>query len=134
MAINYKIKKVVDAVSKDKKDVFRAFAVKMTTFDSESLAEFISDQCSLTSADVKGIMAILCDAIHYYASDSYIVDLDYLGNFRYSPKAPIISDPKNFTSRMINGVKVIYNPGSSIKRKLSLAKLEKFNPIVEKDV
>ncbi len=90
----------------------------------KQLAEEISLDTALNSADVYSAIKALEQKFMKHLSIGNILDLGELGRFKASFKSKVCDSLKDVTPKTVTNYTVLYKPGKEIKEKLSQTKLE----------
>lgn len=93
------------------------------------LANVISDQCSMTASDVKGIISALISQIKGALVDSTIVRLGDFGSLRCEVKSKLVDSEDDFSIKDIKGVKVVFTPGAQFRTACKGARYQAFRDI-----
>ena len=88
----------------------------------------ITASSAFTRADVIGLMYGLMDVIADELKDGKIVRIDPLGTFTLKAKSRGTDDPKKFTSRRIDGVKLHFSPHKEFLDELRSVQWKKWKP------
>ncbi len=81
----------------------------------EKLSNIISDQCSLTPSDVRGIISALLSQIKMAIVDSQIVRLGDFGSLRAEVSSTLSTTKKGFSKENLKGIKMVFTPGKQFK-------------------
>jgi predicted histone-like DNA-binding protein len=80
---------------------------------------------SLSRGDVANVINSLIDTVPKYLLMGKSVNLGELGTFRVSFTSEGVEDPKDFTVDKISGVRILFVPGTELKKKLGNVHFEK---------
>ena len=118
MALRYRITKRSNNIG-DKKNQYILQAVNTGTIDLDSLSEYISQECTLHSVDVKAVLIALGTKLDFFLRDGKIVDLGDVGKFKMGFKGTAAETPELLSvKRKIKKFHVNYQPSLKLKRKL----------------
>lgn len=90
-----------------------------------NISKEIVDMSSLSRGDVSNVIENMLDVIPKYLLMNKSVSLGELGTLRLSFSSEGVEDLKDFNTNKINGVKVIFTPGTELKKQLGNIKFEK---------
>ena len=80
---------------------------------------------SLSRGDVSNVIENILDIIPKYLLMGKSVNLGELDTLRLSFSSEGVNEPETFKTTHINGVKVVFTPGSELKKALKDVKFEK---------
>ena len=89
------------------------------------LAKEVVNISSLSRGDVSSVIENLLDVIPKYLLMNKSVNLGELGTLRLSFSSEGVEDPKDFNTSKMSNVKVVFTPGSELRKQLKDAKFEK---------
>ena len=95
--------------------------------DINSLSKHIQVMCSMTPADVLGVLTALEMAVRYHLENGEIVRLGSLGSLQISLSCEGATTEEEFTPSLIRRSRIIFRPGSSLtemQRVLNYEKVE----------
>jgi predicted histone-like DNA-binding protein len=98
------------------------------TFDE--LCEDISENCTLTSADVKAVMDRMNFTLDKHLRAGRIVQFGEIGNFRMSVGSSGAAEEKEFHATQIRKPKIVFTPGGRLQTARRLTTFEKDTPRV----
>lgn len=84
--------------------------------DMDTLCKMIGARSTVSSADVKAVLDNLNFVLDMELQAGRIVQLGEFGNFRLSLSSEGANDKEGFDRSMIVGARVIFTPGSSLKK------------------
>ena len=114
MSIKYIVRKAKNP--QDSEAVVYGGRFKMTErVDFMKLCNLISDQCSVTPSDVKGIISALVNQIKNEVIDSHIVRLGDFGSLRAEVRSNLAVTKEDFGKNNLKGLKMVFTPGSQFK-------------------
>ncbi len=109
MAVKYRLKKFTTPNSPcDGK--YYAHAVMTGEKDIWDLAREIEVGCTLTTADVVGVITALVRVMTNALQDSNKVHLNGLGTFKMAIRGPIVDSPEVYDSTKIRGYHINFTP------------------------
>ena len=116
MAVKFKVvkRKVLNGAEKDSVKNY-AIAKTSGTSDLNKLCKLICSRSTLSSADVKAVLASLNWAMDLELSSGNVVQLGEFGNFRMSINSEGTNTPEDFDATKIKGVRIIFFPGSALR-------------------
>ena len=91
----------------------------------KDINKVIVSMSSLSRGEVSNVIENLFEVIPTYLLMGKSVNLGEFGTFRLSFSSEGVENPEEFTSELINGVKVIFTPGVELKNVLKTVKFEK---------
>lgn len=86
--------------------------------DIEQVAAEISARCTLTRADVVGVLKVLEEQVKQALISGYTVRLGHLGSFRLTTKAETVDEKSDVNALLVSKARVRYTPSVWIKQKL----------------
>lgn len=89
----------------------------------EQVADEISARCTLTRADVVGVLKVLEEQIERALLEGYTVRLGHLGSFRLTTKAESVDDKNDVSTALVVQARVRYVPSVWIKQKMQPKKI-----------
>lgn len=115
MAIQYRLTKMKDNISKDPKKGFYAQVVTKGTVDTHDLCKEIANRCSLTVADMKAAIEALTQAVEKNLLDGYNVNIGELGIFSLSAESKTVDDPDQIHGQSVKAKNVNFRPSLRLK-------------------
>ncbi|MDR1879414.1 MAG: DNA-binding protein [Tannerellaceae bacterium] len=94
-----------------------------TTF--EELCADITENCTLTSADVKAVMDRMNFTLDKHLRAGRIVQFGEIGNFRMAVGSSGAVDEKDFSTAQIRTPRIVFTPGKRLQTARSLTTFEK---------
>lgn len=88
------------------------------TVTIEDLAKQISGRSSLTRGDLYSAIQNVVDELPMFLLMGRSVQLGDFGTLRLSFSSEGVEDPKNFNTKLIRDVKIIFTPGKLIKAEI----------------
>ena len=104
--------------SVDKKTSYHARIVTNRTVSSEELATKIHARCSMTTADVKGVLSSLSDVIIQELKDGNRVYIEGLGYLQLTLSCPSIQKENEINAQSIQIKSVAFRPENKLKEQL----------------
>ncbi|MDH6358181.1 HU family DNA-binding protein [Parabacteroides sp. PF5-9] len=101
--------------------------------DLPKLCKLISARSSISSADVKAVLDSLNWVMEVELQSSNIVQVGELGNFRLTISSNGTDTADDFSAADIRKAKIVFSPGSSLRKAGSEVKYEEDKPIVITD-
>jgi predicted histone-like DNA-binding protein len=98
------------------------------------LCEDISENCTLTSADVKAVMDRMNFTLDKHLRAGRIVQFGEIGNFRMSVGSSGSTEAKEFHTAQIRKPKIVFTPGGRLQVARRLTTFEKDTPQVVTEV
>lgn len=110
MSVFYKLVKNISAVS-DARNKYYARTVSIGTTDLNDIAEIIERRCSMTKADVYGVLSAMVDVMSEELKMGKTIRIKGLGTFKAGIRSRGVADPKDFhPSRDIKGLTMNFTP------------------------
>lgn len=119
MSITYKARKMVSRIPGNEKTGYFAGKVHHSTMDTRSLCDYISDRCTLTSADVKGALEALVETIEMQLSRGCSVQMGDLGTFTASITSAVVDTVEELKPKVVKVKSVVFLPSVRLKEKMS---------------
>jgi predicted histone-like DNA-binding protein len=117
-----------DADTNPRKHYAQAVNNGYVTFDE--LCVDISENCTLTSADVKAVMDRMNFTLDKHLRAGRIVQFGEIGNFRMAVGSSGAVDEKDFSTSQIRTPKIVFVPGKRLQTARTLTTFEKDTPNV----
>jgi predicted histone-like DNA-binding protein len=118
MALRYRITKRKNNIG-NKENAYILQAVNTGTIDLDRLSEYISNECTLHSVDVKAVLMALGKKLDFYLKDGKIVDLGDVGKFKMGFKGTAAESPELLSvKKNIQKFHINYQPSLKLKRQL----------------
>lgn len=118
MALRYRITKRSNNIG-DKKNNYILQAVNTGTIDLDRLSEYISNECTLHSVDVKAVLIALGTKLDFFLKEGKIVDLGDVGKFKMGFKGTAEATPEALSvKKNIEKFHINYQPSIKLKREL----------------
>ncbi|MDY3364366.1 HU family DNA-binding protein [Riemerella anatipestifer] len=126
MSIKYKtIQKAQPGVAGGGDKKFYASPVYQGDKTLEGLTKDIEKISTVSGADIRAVLYALVDVMQTSLSEGRIVRLGELGSMRVSLSSEGKSKEEEVTSAAIRNTKVLFTPGSDLKKMLQTLKFEK---------
>ncbi|MDY3339369.1 HU family DNA-binding protein [Riemerella anatipestifer] len=126
MSIKYKtIQKAQPGVAGGGDKKFYASPVYQGEKTLEGLTKDIEKISTVSGADIRAVLYALVDVMQTSLSDGQIVRLGELGSMRVSLSSEGKAKEEEVTSAAIKSAKVLFTPGSDLKKMLQTLKFEK---------
>ena len=123
--LDYKLVSRKDPRDENSVAKFYALAISSGHADLRSIAEKISDRCTLTTVDTVAVLEALVGLIPQELADGKIVQLGDFGTFRTTFRSEGAETEDEFTKLKIKETKVHFRQGLEFKRKFSNLKFSK---------
>ncbi|WP_161532052.1 HU family DNA-binding protein [Riemerella anatipestifer] len=126
MSIKYKtIQKAQPGVAGGGDKKFYASPVYQGEKTLEGLTKDIEKISTVSGADIRAVLYALVDVMQNSLSEGRIVRLGELGSMRVSLSSEGKAKEEEVTSTVIRNTKVLFTPGSDLKKMLQTLKFEK---------
>jgi predicted histone-like DNA-binding protein len=112
MSIPYRLFQRRDPNNPDNPKKWYGFVKSNGRYPLHKLAERISSETTISTADVYAVLIALLDVIPKILSEGFVVVLGELGYLRTTIKTKGVENKKDFTQRNIIGRKIIFKPGT----------------------
>jgi predicted histone-like DNA-binding protein len=117
MPIRYRITKRSNTITSKNKVQYIMQAVNTGTIDVDQISYEISNECSLSSIDVKFVLMALGEKLKYHLEDGKTVDLENIGKFKVGFKCKAEADATKLTpKRNIQKYHLNFQPSVALKR------------------
>jgi predicted histone-like DNA-binding protein len=123
--LRYKIVKQRNALDKDKKEMYYPRLTKRYKYTLRDIAQHISDQSSLSRADIMAVLISLEEVIPKMLKNGRTVSLGDLGSFSLQAHAATSPSEEEVTWRSFKELKARFRPGSALKIHLSSVNFKK---------
>ncbi|MDY3316711.1 HU family DNA-binding protein [Riemerella anatipestifer] len=126
MSIKYKtIQKAQPGVADGGDKKFYASPVYQGEKTLEGLTKDIEKISTVSGADIRAVLYALVDVMQNSLSNGQIVRLGELGSMRVSLSSEGKAKEEEVTSAAVKSTKVLFTPGSDLKKMLQTLKFEK---------
>ncbi|SFS60147.1 HU family DNA-binding protein [Sphingobacterium wenxiniae] len=125
MSIKYNVHEIGNAIDPTAPKKFYVRPISSGEITLDELASQISHSCSLTEADVYGVLHSLIREIPRALADGYIVRLGNLGSFRMSINSTGSDSPQEVSEENIYKRRLIFTAGKQMKKALEKIQFEK---------
>ncbi|AFR35256.1 HU family DNA-binding protein [Riemerella anatipestifer] len=126
MSIKYKtIQKAQPGVAGGGDKKFYASSVYQGEKTLEGLTKDIEKISTVSGADIRAVLYALVDVMQTSLSEGRIVRLGELGSMRVSLSSEGKAKEEEVTSAAVKSAKVLFTPGSDLKKMLQTLKFEK---------
>jgi predicted histone-like DNA-binding protein len=95
-----------------------ASAVNAGKFTLKNLSKEIAGRSSLTRGDIENTLNNCVDIVPTFLKLGLSVQLGGLGTFRVIPLSEGVDEDKEFTVANIKGSKIVFTPGTELKKSL----------------
>ncbi|MDF9829184.1 HU family DNA-binding protein [Parabacteroides sp. PF5-6] len=109
----------------NRKPRLHARVVSRGTVSTQELAKYIHDCSSLSTADVKGVLTALCEALSHYLRYGQKVHLEGLGSFELTLTCPPVRYPHEIRAESIHFKSVVFRPDRELKNEFRTLHLER---------
>ena len=130
MSIIYKPRKMVSAIPGKKRTGFFAGKVLGSTVETDALCNHISEKCSLTSADVKGVIEALVSEMELELTSGNRVRVGDLGIFSASITSEVVDTKTELKPKKVHVKTITYLPSVRLKdsmKEAEFVRLRDFN-------
>ena len=125
MTAQYSLFKNPGEEGKNGKPTLHARLVNQRIIRTEELAEYISDSCSFSTADVKGMLEALKNRLATGLKHGAIIELEGLGTFTVSMKCPALMEEKDIKPKHVQFNKVVFRCAKELRRDLKHMEVER---------
>lgn len=132
MSIIYKPKKAVCNIPGKKQSGYIATKVLGSTISTNKLCKIISEKCTVTSADVKGVVEALVCEIELDLLQGYNIQLGELGTFSASLTSEVMDTPEELKPKKVRINKITFLPSVRLKdemKKAEFMRLRDYNKL-----
>jgi predicted histone-like DNA-binding protein len=123
--LQYKIVKQRNALDRDKKEMYYPRLTKRYKYTLRDIATHISDQSSLSKADIIAVLVSLEEVIPKMLKNGRTVSLGDLGSFSLQANAKTAPTEEEVSWRSFKGLKARFRPGSALKIHLASVNFKK---------
>ncbi|MDH6303638.1 putative histone-like DNA-binding protein [Parabacteroides sp. PF5-5] len=121
MGLNYDFYQNPLPKSGNRKARLHARVIPQGTIDLEEIAELIHESNTMTTADVKGVLAALTRLMSKKLLNGYRIHLEGLGYFQLTLSCPPIETPKEIRAESVRVKSVTYRPDTIMKKEFGKA-------------
>ena len=118
MAIQYRLTKMKDNISRNPKTGFYAQVVTKGTVDTQELCKDIANRCSLTVADMKAALEALTQTVEKKLLDGYNVNIGDLGIYSVSAESNTVEEPEKIHGQSVKVKNVNFRPSVRLKESM----------------
>lgn len=120
MALKYRINKRINTIQNNKKQ-FILQAIHTGVIDADRMSKAISNECTITEADIKAVLVALGQKLNFYLADGHIVDLEFIGKFKIGFQITAADDAASLSpKRNIKKFHINYQPSKKLKQSLKV--------------
>lgn len=107
--------------------------VRASTLQMRDVEDLLQRRSTMTEGEIHAFLLALSEAIRFYVTNSYSVEVDGLGVFTPAIKATAMNTPDEVNAKSITHKGVNYRPTSRLDSKLQSSKFTKatFTKVVE---
>jgi len=127
MAIQYRLTRMKDNISRDPKTGFYAQVVTRGTVDTQELCRDIANRCSLTVADMKAAIEALTQTVEKRLLDGYNVNIGDLGIFSVSAESKTVEEPDKIHGQSVKVKNVNFRPSVRLKETMKKSNFVRIN-------
>lgn len=120
MSIIYKPRKMVCAIPGKEKTGYFAAKANSTTIDLDDLCYRISNTCTITSADIKGVIEALVTQFELELLSGRNIQFGDIGTFSASITSDIVENKEDLKPQIVRIKTVTFLPSTRLKNKLKL--------------
>lgn len=129
MSIPYKTSRFSNNVTGDKEKNIRVQLLSWETLDTNDFVEFLSQTNRLSKGDAYKALTMVLEGIEEVLHQGKIINLEDFGNFSLNGCFRDEKEPsEEYRAESIEVKNVIFKADKQMKKRLSTAKFEKFNP------
>lgn len=88
------------------------------SIDIDQVATEISERCTVTRADIVGILKALETQLEHALLEGYTVRLGQIGSFRLTTSAVSVDDKEEVAADLVRALRVRFTPSVWLKNKL----------------
>lgn len=114
MAINYRVIKRKNNMDGGK-DVYILHAIKTGEVDLEQLAYEITNQSTLSEADVWAVLVALGNQLKYHLGEGRTVNMENIGRFNVGFRCSAKENPEDLKASEIKDFHINYQPSRKLK-------------------
>lgn len=119
MSANYNLfKNPRPGKKEDETPTLHARLVNQRIIRTQELAEDISDACSFSTADVKGMLEALKRRLAFHLKFGAIIELEGVGTFTVSLKCPPLTKEKDIKPKHVQFNKVVFRCSKELRKNL----------------
>lgn len=123
--MKFKLVKKGNPMKQEQPKKWYATSVNQGVINEEQISKEIAGRSSLTRGDVSNVLENLIDELPKYLIAGNSVKLGNFGSFRLSLSGEGSNTPEEFDTSNIKKVKVIFTPGTGLKKELIDISFEK---------
>lgn len=105
---------------------FHAKVITKDVVTTKNMRQSISRKCTVTSADVSGVLAALGDEIYQALSNGYSVHIDELGYFSLGLKCSPDINPKHVSASDVSVRTVNFTPSKEFLERFRTVKMDRY--------
>lgn len=99
-------------------NLFYPATAPLTPIDIDQVATEISERCTVTRADIVGILKALETQLEHALLEGYTVRLGQIGSFRLTTSAVSVDNKEEVSADLIRAPRVRFTPSVWMKNKL----------------
>jgi len=131
MPIEFKVAKVNNNMKPQDEPRYYAKAVTKGTVSLNKIIDAISEECTLTKADVLAVVAGLSKHLLKNLQEGYNVKIDSIGTFSTSVNSPTVDSPEKVIPREVSFNKINYLPEVPMLESFRTVQFKKVNSAEE---
>jgi predicted histone-like DNA-binding protein len=116
MSIIYKPRQAVSTVPGKERTGYFAGKVSGQTIDTNDLCKRISDKCSITGSDVKGVIEALIKEIELELLSGSSIQVGELGIFSASITSEVVDNKEDLKPKNVRVKRITYRPSVRLKK------------------
>lgn len=116
MPVQYRIGKRKNNLNPSESLRYMMQAVHTGEIDSERLAYEISNESTLSQADVVAVLKALGQKVQFHLSEGRVVELDNLGRFKVGFKSESTTTIRELSPKKVKKFHINYQPSRALKK------------------
>lgn len=129
MSILYKTTRYADSLTGDKKTNIRVQLLSRKTLDAKGFMEYLMVKNRISKGDAYKCLTMVLEGIEGALAEGNIINLEDFGSFSLNGEFCEDKEKReNHRAESIQVKNIVFKTDKKLKRRLSSAKFEKFNP------
>lgn len=126
MSITYKPRKMICRIPGKEKNGYFAGKVAERTIQTNDFCHLVSDRCSLTGSDIKGVIEAIVESIEMELMHGRSIQLGDLGTFSASITSEVVDTEEELKPQKVRIKNITFLPSVRIKESIKKAEFVRF--------
>lgn len=118
MSANYKLVRTPNPKSDGQVLPYHVRFASNGTIHTKEFMTVARDRSSFTEGDIRGVLQLVQDMMAEYLMMGYNVEVEGIGTFSISLKAPLVDNKRKMRSEQVSFRTVLYRPSANLRERL----------------